>query len=145
MRIRKCIIVWLKTIIFGSLLATVLSVPIIFIKMSYYLMPTISIIIPFLVITILASLIASIPTIAVMIKLRESLLRNKAESNVITNKINRIHWLGGIITFIIIAFAFEFGSLALIFLLVYLVSFLSIGHFLWQRELKTPMDRLRLQ
>ena len=142
MKIRKYTIVWLKTIIYGSLLSTVLSVPIIFIKMSYYLKPTIAIIIPFLVITILTSLIASIPTIAVMIKLRESLLRNKAESIVITNKINLIHWLGGIITFIIIAFLFEFGSLALIFLLVYLVSFLSIGHFLWQRELKSTMDRL---
>lgn len=145
MRIRKCIIVWLKTIIFGSQLATVLSVPIIFIEMSYTLMPTIGIMFPFLVITIFTSLIASIPTIAVMITLRESLLRNKTESNVITNKINLIHWLGGIITFIIIAFAFEFESLALIYLLVYLVSFLSIGHFLWQRELNTPMDRLRLQ
>jgi hypothetical protein len=139
---RKCLTVWFKTVIFGSLLATVLSVPIIFIKMGYYLMPTISIIIPFIVITILVSLIASIPTIAVMIKLRESLLRDKTESNVIKNKINLIHWLGGIITFIIIAFVFEFGSLALIFLLVYLVSFLSIGHFLWQKELKTPMDGL---
>ena len=93
-------------------------------------------------ITILVSLIASIPTIAVMIKLRESLLRDKTESNVITNRINLIHWLGGIITIIIIAFLFEFGSLALIFLLVYLVSFLSIGHFLWQKELNTPMGDL---
>jgi hypothetical protein len=76
-----------------------------------------------------------------MIILRESFLKNKAESNVITNKINLIHWFGGIITFIIIAYLFEFGSLALIFLLVYLVSFFSIGHFLWQRELNTPMDR----
>ena len=142
MRIRKYLVVWFKTVIFGSLLATVLSVPIIFIKMDYYLMPTISIIIPFIIITILVSLIASIPTIVVMIKLRESLLNKKTESNVITNKINLIHWLGGIITFIIIAFVFEFGSLALIFLLVYLVSFLSIGHFLWQRELKKPLDRL---
>ena len=142
MKIRKYIILWLKTVIFGSLLATVLSVPIIFIKMDYYVMPTISLIIPFMAITILVSLIASIPTIAVMIKLRESLLRDKTESNVITNRINLIHWLGGIITFIIIAFVFEFGSLALIFLLVYLVSFLSIGHFLWQKELKTPMGSL---
>ena len=142
MRIRKCLIVWLKTIIFGSLLATVLSIPIIFIKMSYSLMPTISIIIPFVVITIIASLFASAPTIAVMIKLRGSLLKKKAESNVIAHKINLIHWLGAIITFIIIAFVFEFGSLALIFLLVYLVSFLSIGHFLWQRVLKNPMDGL---
>ena len=142
MRVRKFIIVWLKTVIFGSLLATVLSIPIIFIKMSSSLMPTLSIIIPFLVITILASLIASIPTIAVMIKLRESLLRNKKDSNVIKNKVNLIHWFGGIITFIIIAFLFEFGSLALIFLLVYLISFLSVGHFLWQKELKTPMGTL---
>ena len=142
MKIRKYIILWLKTVIFGSLLATVLSVPIIFIKMDYYVMPTISLIIPFMAITILVSLIASIPTIAVMIKLRESLLRDKTESNVITNRINLIHWLGGIITFIIIAFVFEFGSLALIFLLVYLVSFLSIGHFLWQKELNTPMGDL---
>lgn len=142
MKIRKYIILWLKTVIFGSLLATVLSVPIIFIKMDYYVMPTISLIIPFMAITILVSLIASIPTIAVMIKLRESLLRDKTESNVITNRINLIHWLGGIITFIIIAFVFEFGSLALIFLLVYLVSFLSIGHFLWQKELKAPMGDL---
>ena len=142
MKIRKYIILWLKTVIFGSLLATVLSVPIIFIKMDYYVMPTISLIIPFMAITILVSLIASIPTIAVMIKLRESLLRDKTESNVITNRINLIHWLGGIITFIIIAFLFEFGSLALIFLLVYLVSFLSIGHFLWQKELNTPMGDL---
>lgn len=142
MKIRKYIILWLKTVIFGSLLATVLSVPIIFIKMDYYVMPTISLIIPFMAITILVSLIASIPTIAVMIKLRESLLRDKTESNVITNRINLIHWLGGIITFIIIAFLFEFGSLALIFLLVYLVSFLSIGHFLWQKELKAPMGDL---
>ena len=142
MKIRKYIILWLKTVIFGSLLATVLSVPIIFIKMDYYVMPTISLIIPFMAITILVGLIASIPTIAVMIKLRESLLRDKTESNVITNRINLIHWLGGIITFIIIAFLFEFGSLALIFLLVYLVSFLSIGHFLWQKELNTPMGDL---
>ena len=142
MKIRKYIILWLKTVIFGSLLATVLSVPIIFIKMDYYVMPTISLIIPFMAITILVSLIASIPTIAVMIKLRESLLRDKTESNVITNRINLIHWLGGIITFIIIAFFFEFGNLALIFLLVYLVSFLSIGHFLWQKELNTPMGDL---
>lgn len=142
MKIRKYIILWLKTVIFGSLLATVLSVPIIFIKMDYYVMPTISLIIPFMAITILVSLIASIPTIAVMIKLRESLLRDKTESNVITNRINLIHWLGGIITFIIIPFLFEFGSLALIFLLVYLVSFLSIGHFLWQKELKAPMGDL---
>jgi hypothetical protein len=142
MKIRKYIILWLKTVIFGSLLATVLSAPIIFIKMGYYLMPAISLIIPFIAITILVSLIASIPTIAVMIKLRESLLRDKTESNVITNRINLIHWLGGIITFIIIAFVFEFGSLALIFLLVYLVSFLSIGHFLWQKELKAPMGGL---
>ncbi|WP_157662469.1 hypothetical protein [Polaribacter sp. SA4-10] len=112
--------------------------------MSYYLRPTISIIIPFLVITILVSLIVSIPTIAVMIKLRESLLKNNAASSVVTNKINLIHLLGGIITFIIIAFAFEFGSLALIFLLVYLVSFFSIGHIFWQKELKTPIDRLVL-
>lgn len=142
MRIRKCIIVWLKTVILGSLLATVLSVPIIFIKMNYYLMPTISIIFPFLIITIFTSLIASIPTIAVMIKLCKSLLRNKTESNFITNKINLIHWLGGFITFIVIAFVFEFGSLALTFLLVYLVSFLSIGHILWQRELKNPIGTL---
>jgi hypothetical protein len=142
MKIRKYIILWLKTVIFGSLLATVLSAPIIFIKMGYYLMPAISLIIPFLAITILVSLIASIPTIAVMIKLRESLLRDKTESNVITNRINLIHWLGGIITFIVFAFVFEFGSLALIFLLVYLVSFLSIGHFLWQKELKAPMGGL---
>lgn len=142
MRIRNCLIVWIKTVIFGSLLATVLSIPIILIKMGYNLMPTLSIIIPFIIITILVSLIASIPTIALMIKLRESLLRDNTESNVITNKINLIHWLGGIITFVIIAFVLEFGSLALIFLLVYLVSFLSIGHFLWQRELKTPMGGL---
>ena len=141
MKVKKYIIVWFKTVLLGSLLATVLSIPIILIKMEYHLMSTISIIIPFIVITIIVSLITSIPTIAVMIILRESLLKNKAESNVITNKINLIHWLGGIITFIIIAFVFEFGSLALIFLLVYLVSFLSIGHFLWQRELNTPMDR----
>jgi len=139
---RKCLTVWFKTVIFGSLLATLLSVPIIFIKMDCYLMPTISIIIPFFLITILVSLIASIPTIAVIIKLRESLLKNRTESNLIKNKINLIHWLGGIITFIIIAFVFEFGSLALTFLLVYMVSFLSIGHFLWQKELKTPSDRL---
>ncbi len=105
-------------------------------------MPTISIIIPFIVITILVSLVTSIPTIAVMIKLRESLLKNKTESNVITNKINLIHWLGGIITFIIIAFVLEFAILSSIFLLVFLVSFLSIGHFLWQRELKNPIGRL---
>jgi hypothetical protein len=77
-----------------------------------------------------------------MIKLRESLLRVKTETNVIITKINLIHWLGGIITFIIIAFVFEFGSLALTFLLVYMVSFLSIGHLLWQKELKTSVDRL---
>ena len=142
MKTRKCIIVWIKTVIFGSLLATVLSIPMIFIKMSYYVMPTISIIIPFIVITILVSLVTSIPTIAVMIKLRESLLKNKTESNVITNKINLIHWLGGIITFIIIAFVLEFAILSSIFLLVFLVSFLSIGHFLWQRELKNPIGRL---
>ena len=142
MRIRKCIVVWFKTVIFGSLLATVLSIPIIFIKMSYYVKPTIAIIPPFIIITILVSLVASIPTIAIMIKLRESLVRDKTESNIITNKINLIHWIGGVITFIIIAFVLEFGSLALTFLLVYLVSFLSIGHFLWQKELKTPIDRL---
>ncbi len=142
MRVRKCIIVWFKTVIFGSLLATVLSIPIIFIKMSYYVKPTIAIIPPFIIITILVSLVASIPTIAIMIKLRESLVRDKTESNIITNKINLIHWIGGVITFIIIAFVLEFGSLALTFLLVYLVSFLSIGHFLWQKELKTPIDRL---
>ena len=136
MKIRKYIVLWLKTVIFGSLLATVLSDPIILIKMGYYLMPAISLIIPFISITILVSLIASIPTIAVMIKLRESLLRDKTESNVIRNRINLIHWLGGIITFIIIAFVFEFGSLALTFLLVYMVSFLAIGHLLWQKELK---------
>jgi len=141
-RIRKCIVVWFKTVIFGSLLATVLSIPIIFIKMSYYVKPTIAIIPPFIIITILVSLVASIPTIAIMIKLRESLVRDKTESNIITNKINLIHWIGGVITFIIIAFVLEFGSLALTFLLVYLVSFLSIGHFLWQKEFKTPIDRL---
>ncbi len=110
--------------------------------MSYYVKPTIAIIPPFIIITILVSLVASIPTIAIMIKLRESLVRDKTESNIITNKINLIHWIGGVITFIIIAFVLEFGSLALTFLLVYLVSFLSIGHFLWQKELKTPIDRL---
>ena len=93
-------------------------------------------IIPFIAITMFVSLIFSIPTIAVMIKLRESLLRDKIETTVIKNKVNLIHWVGGIITFIIIAFVFEFGSLALTFLLVYMVSFLSIGHLLWQKELK---------
>jgi len=137
-RIRKCIVVWFKTVIFGSLLATVLSIPIILIAMSYYIMPTIYIIPPFIIITILVSLVSSTPTIAVMIKLRESLMRDKTESNVITNKINLIHWIGGVITFIIIAFVLEFASLSLTFLLVYLVSFLSIGHFLWQRELENP-------
>jgi hypothetical protein len=112
MKVKKYIIVWFKTVLLGSLLATVLSIPIILIKMEYQLMSTISIIIPFIVITIIVSLITSIPTIAVMIKLRESLLRDKTETNVIITKINLIHWLGGIITFIIIAFIFEFGSLA---------------------------------
>ncbi|MCK0178923.1 hypothetical protein MWU50_06460 [Flavobacteriaceae bacterium S0862] len=142
MKVKKYIIVWFKTVLLGSLLATVLSIPIILIKMEYHLMSTISIIIPFIVITIIVSLITSIPTIAVMIKLRESLLRDKTETNVIITKINLIHWLGGIITFIIIAFVFEFGSLALTFLVVYMVSFLSIGHLLWQKELKTSVDRL---
>jgi len=136
MKVKKYIIVWFKTVLFGSLLATVLSIPIIFLNMDYYLMPTISMIIPFIAITMFVSLIVSIPTIAVMIKLRESLLRDKIETTVIKNKVNLIHWVGGIITFIILAFVFEFGSLALTFLLVYMVSFLSIGHLLWQKELK---------
>ena len=134
--------VWFKTVIFGSLLSTLLSIPIIFIEMSYYVKPTIAIIPPFIIITILISLVSSIPTTAVMIKLRESYVRKKMESNSIKNKINLIHWIGGMITFIIIAFVLDFGSLALTFILVYLVSFLSVGHFLWQKELKTPMDGL---
>ena len=67
MKVKKYIIVWFKTVLLGSLLATVLSIPIILIKMEYHLMSTISIIIPFIVITIIVSLITSIPTIAVMI------------------------------------------------------------------------------
>lgn len=139
MRIRECIIVWFKTALFGSLIATLISIPIIFIKMENYLMPTISIIIPFIVLTILASLITSIPTIAIIIIFRESLLRSKTKSNLITKKINLIHWFSSIMTFIIIAFAFEFSKLALIFLSVFLISFLSIGHFLWQKELKNTI------
>lgn len=137
MKVKKYIIVWFKTVLFGSLLATVLSIPIILLKMEYNLLSTASIIIPFIVITIIVSLITSIPTIVVMIKLLEFFLRNKTDTNVIKNKVNLVHWLGGTITFIIIAFVFEFGSLALTFLLVYMVSFLSIGHLLWQKELNS--------
>ena len=50
MKVKKYIIVWFKTVLLGSLLATVLSIPIILIKMEYHLMSTISIIIPFIVI-----------------------------------------------------------------------------------------------
>ncbi|PTM04518.1 MAG: hypothetical protein DA407_12970 [Bacteroidetes bacterium] len=139
MRVRECISVWFKTVIFGSLLATGLSIPIIFIEMSYYVMPTLYMIIPFILITIIVSLIVSIPVIALVIKMRESLLKDKAASNVIVHKINIIHWLGGIITFIIIAFALDFAKLLLLFLLVYAVSFLSVGHYLWKKELKTML------
>lgn len=136
MRIKTPLTVWLKTALFGSILATVLSLPIIFIKMSYYVMPTIGMITPFMIITTLVSLVVSIPTLAFIIIFRESLLRKKIKSSIISKKISFTHWIGGVITFLLIAFAFEFSSLSLIFLSVFLVSFLTFGHFLWQRELK---------